>query len=143
MQRDLEVVNIKKAIAQRRDPDNVSLRLHAYRIRNIVNMNYSERLFKDLLELSKIQFIPQRVYVNGSYGYLVDFFLPQFDTCVEIDGGYHDDPQQKIKDQYKDRYLISQGLKVLRIEAKDVKHLKGMDLLKKLRSMKTPATYYL
>lgn len=141
--KELTVVNDLKAIAERRNPDNVANRLEKYSQRNIFNMNIPEKQFRDKLELGKIKFIAQKVYQDGSYGYIVDFYLPEFNTCVEIDGGYHDDPKQQIKDAYKDRYLISLGLKVLRIKTNEVKGLKLKALLKRLRSMKAPATFFI
>jgi len=48
--------------------------------------------------------------------WVIDFVLPDYDLLVEIDGGYHDDPEQKAKDAYRDATLRGLGFDVLRVE---------------------------
>lgn len=59
-----------------------------------------------------------RQFPIGSY--IVDFFSRESKLIVEIDGGGHDLPDQKAKDQERDAYLKAQGYKVVRVWASDV-----------------------
>lgn len=46
--------------------------------------------------------------------YIVDFYCPKHNLVIEIDGGIHDDPDQKKYDQERENHLRGTGLKVLR-----------------------------
>jgi len=49
----------------------------------------------------------------------VDFFWPQHQLVLEVDGPHHDRPLQRAKDQRRDAALAERGLVVLRIRAAD------------------------
>ena len=46
--------------------------------------------------------------------YIVDFFCSEARLVIEVDGGHHYFEEAVEKDQKRDHYLESQGLKVLR-----------------------------
>jgi len=46
---------------------------------------------------------------------IVDFFCAEKKLIIELDGPYHNDPLQRIKDHNRDQELISLGFKVYRI----------------------------
>ncbi|RXG26345.1 uroporphyrinogen-III synthase [Leeuwenhoekiella polynyae] len=46
--------------------------------------------------------------------YIVDFFCYELELVVELDGGYHNFPEQKEKDELRDLHLKALGYKVLR-----------------------------
>jgi len=48
-------------------------------------------------------------------GWIVDFYHPKSKTVIEIDGGYHDTPDQRRKDAYRDSVMLRRGLRILRI----------------------------
>jgi very-short-patch-repair endonuclease len=50
----------------------------------------------------------------------MDLYCAQLRTCVEIDGGAHDDPTQRDHDAERARALESIGIRVLRIPAERV-----------------------
>jgi very-short-patch-repair endonuclease len=52
--------------------------------------------------------------------YIADFLIPSRMLVIEIDGGYHDDPQTKWKDDKRDEHLSAGGLHVVRIRNEDV-----------------------
>lgn len=54
----------------------------------------------------------RRQYVIGNY--IVDFFFRESLVVVEIDGGYHLDPEQKEKDEVRQKWLEEKGYAVLR-----------------------------
>lgn len=46
------------------------------------------------------------------HGYIVDFFFPQFNTAVELDGPLHDER----RDAQRDAALLKNGVQVLRFK---------------------------
>ena len=53
--------------------------------------------------------------------YIVDFYAPKARLVIELDGSQHmDDPKQRDKDQRRDAWLRSRGLKVLRFDDRQV-----------------------
>ncbi len=51
----------------------------------------------------------------------VDFFLPQADLVIEIDGGSHQEPAQIRKDSERNRYLNRHGISTLRLSTSDLR----------------------
>jgi very-short-patch-repair endonuclease len=47
--------------------------------------------------------------------YVADFYCHERKLIVELDGGIHSDPDQQLHDQSRDTFLLSLGLRVLRI----------------------------
>ncbi len=54
--------------------------------------------------------------------YIADFYHARFDVVIELDGGYHTQEQQVIKDRNRDSSMQVQGFHVLRFTNKDVYH---------------------
>ncbi len=80
-----------------------------------------ERVMEEKLKAAGIQVIPQKPFIEGAMYCFVDLYLPKLKTCVEVDGGYHLDPEQQRKDAWKDRYLTKErGFKVVRVWNEDV-----------------------
>ena len=52
-------------------------------------------------------------------GYYPDFYCVEENLAVELDGGQHYSLEGKLKDQRRDDYLRSNGLKVLRFSDSD------------------------
>ena len=77
---------------------------------------------------------------HGIGPYIVDFYCPEQSLVIEVDGDSHADADQMLKDQLRDRYLQSLGLRVIRYFNDDiVKNLDGVleDLAEKLSSGST------
>lgn len=60
--------------------------------------------------------------------YIVDFFSYELKLVIELDGGYHHNPEQKEKDELRDLHLAALGYKVLRynneiVETGDEQHI--------------------
>jgi very-short-patch-repair endonuclease len=56
----------------------------------------------------------RRQFSVGSY--ILDFYCPSENLCVELDGDPHGDYIQIEKDNLRDEYLKKSGIKVLRFE---------------------------
>ncbi len=88
-----------------------------------------ELLFKDYLDLVGIKYIFQKGFIANNFHCIVDFYLPKpYKVCIEVDGGYHDNKMQIIKDKRRDEYLKSRYFSVVHIKNKelvdDFEHIK-------------------
>lgn len=65
--------------------------------------------------------------------YRLDFYLPEYDICIEIDGQDHS--RRLDRDRIRDIYLTGKGIRTLRIPAEELykKNYQQL-LLKKLKS---------
>ena len=52
--------------------------------------------------------------------YVLDFYVLELKLTIEIDGLAHDMADTPARDEERDRWLESQGIRMLRIAAKDV-----------------------
>ena len=52
--------------------------------------------------------------------YVVDFYCPAEKLVIELDGAAHDSPGAVMSDEKRTAFLISAGLKILRIENRHV-----------------------
>jgi very-short-patch-repair endonuclease len=64
---------------------------------------------------------------HGIGPYIVDFYCPEQSLVIEVDGDSHADAEHIEKDQCRDRYLQSIGLRVVRYRNDDImKNLDGV-----------------
>lgn len=54
------------------------------------------------------------------YGYIIDFYAPAFLLAIEVDGGYHNAPEQMAYDAKRTRKLNDKGISVLRFTNEEV-----------------------
>ena len=54
------------------------------------------------------------------FGFIIDFYAPKLMLAVEIDGGYHDNPDQAKYDEMRERKLNKQGISILRFTNEEV-----------------------
>src|SRR5258705_4608418 len=62
--------------------------------------------------------------------YIVDFYCKPLNLVIEIDGSYHFEEEQKVKDKERQKILEEMGLKFLRFSEQQVR--KDMDIVLKL-----------
>lgn len=77
-----------------------------------------EIIMKDALEKNKIEFVEQYP-IRCKYGYIIDFFLPQFNMIVECDG----EPWHKegnSRDRKRDGFLRGKGYIILRFKGNEI-----------------------
>ena len=53
--------------------------------------------------------------------YIVDFYCQPLNLVIEVDGGYHEEKVQKIKDSERQQMLEEMGLNFLRFTDKEVR----------------------
>ena len=81
------------------------------------NMTKEERhLWYDFLKNLPIMVHRQKVIGN----YIVDFYIAESKTVIELDGSQHYETGGKIADEKRDSYLNSLGITVLRYANSDV-----------------------
>ncbi|MFA9399311.1 MAG: DEAD/DEAH box helicase, partial [Clostridiaceae bacterium] len=71
-----------------------------------------EAKFSDIIEDSKVEFAEQQV----------DFYLPQANLVIEVDGESHGNYNQINKDKIRDKTLLKSNIKVIRINTYDIKN---------------------
>jgi len=75
--------------------------------------------------------------------YILDFFAPSARLAVEIDGDIHGDPAQASHDARRDAWLRSEGIRVMRVPARDVLDNKGLEnVLLTIMNAAAPSTAF-
>ena len=75
------------------------------------NMTAEEKhLWYDFLKLLPVTV--KRQYVVGNY--ILDFFIPNVNIAIELDGSQHYEPEARESDKKRDAELLSVGIKVIR-----------------------------
>ena len=98
------------------------------RDRLLANITWAEKVFYDLLTKHKIELEKQKVIFIYKGDQIEKFFIADFQIkgtkiLVEIDGGYHTTPEQKIKDAYRTILLEKLGYRVLRYDNEEMRDL--------------------
>ncbi len=105
-------------------PYNHKLRKYSRKLRN--NMTEAEKLLWSRIRRKQIQnyqFYRQKIIGN----YIVDFYCPKSNLIIELDGGQHYSDEGMKKDEIRDAYMKSLGLRVLRFSDGDVfNNIKGV-----------------
>jgi len=52
--------------------------------------------------------------------YVIDFYCPKLKLAIEIDGEYHEKPEQKIYDKERQSYLENFGITFVRIKNEEL-----------------------
>ena len=82
------------------------------------NMTPEEKhLWYDFLK--RLPMKAHRQYNIGNY--IVDFYIPQKQLVIEVDGIQHLTEEHQEKDQTRDEFLKGQGLRVLRIPNESIR----------------------
>jgi very-short-patch-repair endonuclease len=54
--------------------------------------------------------------------YIVDLYVSKYKLIIEVDGGYHDNKEQKIKDEERELYLKSKGFEIIRFKNEEIRN---------------------
>jgi very-short-patch-repair endonuclease len=134
-------MKVRKTVNQK--PNNKKLINHRKKELD-KNSTPAENRMKNLLKKKQFKFEKNKVFMNGDYFYFADFYLPELDLVIEIDGKYHETEKQMKVDYYKDRYYTeTKKLKLLRITNKKLAQIgeKVVDTI--LSLMVLPAGTYI
>ena len=105
-------------------PDRYDI-LKAYARQNRRELTESETVLWNALrnEFRGVKF--RRQHPIGDY--IADFLCLKAKLVIEVDGGYHDKPQQQLEDQWRTEFLQSKGYRVIRFTNEEVSsQLKGV-----------------
>ena len=80
------------------------------------NSTYPEVKLWNYLKQDQIGFMFKRQWLLG--GFILDFYCSELNLAVEIDGQIHG--LKLEKDEYRDSYLKSEGVLVVRISARRI-----------------------
>lgn len=64
--------------------------------------------------------------------FIPDFLLPKYRIVIEVDGGYHSEREQIVKDAKRDLAFTAANYKVLRFTNAEVKDGIAIDVIKRL-----------
>ena len=93
------------------------LKLRARHNRN--NPTEAESYLREMLRDKKMDgYKFRRQHIIGKY--IVDFICLSKSLIVEVDGGYHDSPDQQYDDSVRTAFLEGHGYKVIRFRNEDV-----------------------
>jgi very-short-patch-repair endonuclease len=101
------------------------------------NPTPAEKYFRKLLVATGIRFKSEKVVYKQKSFYIVDFYIPDKNLCIELDGGYHEDPKQKQKDFLRDKYLLGQGYQNWRMTNEEAMTLTVQQVKEKIESYPT------
>ena len=87
---------------------------------NRVKATKAEKAAKDYLQKKGLKFVFQKPIIANMNGYIADFYFPDTKTILEIDGGYHEDFEQRKADIKRTKDLNTEGIKVVRMKNEDV-----------------------
>jgi very-short-patch-repair endonuclease len=78
------------------------------RLKLIKKCTLAEITFKQILDNSGIKNIFQKGFIKNNKCFIVDFYIPTLKLCIEIDGEYHNDENQKKYDLWREQYLLNE-----------------------------------
>jgi len=98
------------------------------------NAPKEELFFRSMLMNCGIFHYFQYSVMDNNNFVIADFYIPKIHLIVEIDGGYHETPKQKKRDEYKDKFYKKSKFNVIRIRNEDVENF-NYNLLKEWVSL--------
>jgi very-short-patch-repair endonuclease len=135
---ELNIAHIDRMLPTRSNPNATEIqreRTLDLRIRATSAETYADQL----LQQSTINYVFQKVIENPFSYYIVDFFFPDTNTILELDGKYHNKLIQYKKDVKRDAYLKEVGFTIIRMKNRDV-YKRGIKWFKKIANRKIPKT---
>jgi very-short-patch-repair endonuclease len=102
-------------------------------------MTFAERRFKKKLKQTGIRFKTQKIIYRKKSFYIIDFYIPGKMLCIELDGGYHLEPEQITKDEERDKFLIASRYQVWRMTNSEGISLTTEEIAAKINSYPSAA----
>ena len=102
---------------EKADPFYYSL-LKEFAKQNKQNQTEAESMLWESLRTNQLGFHFRRQHIIGCY--IADFVCLKANLIIEIDGGYHSQEEQRIKDYYRTEELNELGFRVIRFTNEEV-----------------------
>lgn len=78
----------------------------------VKNTTKAESIMKAHLTSLGVKYEFQKIYFTlDNYYYIIDFFLPDWNIAIEVDGKYHADKKQQRKDSGREKKLKKAGIR--------------------------------
>lgn len=117
-------VNWKPKKKVKKQPENTVRQSAEYHRKKLIKeRTEEENLYGKYLYKNKFKFKFQHIIYTTDPEhpyYIVDFYLPVLNLIVEIDGGYHNNPDQIQKDKHRSFVLRMMGYHLIRITNDEV-----------------------
>ncbi len=120
-----------KLVSVHRDIDDHNSMVYVNKLKQ--KPTESEVIVENFLKKSKKSYIFQMPIKNDYSFYIIDFYLPKQLLCIEIDGEYHNDPIQIWRDKQRDKFLVENGYKVIRLSNLEVSKMTYLDFIYKIK----------
>lgn len=102
-----------------KDIEPIKDHLAEFKQANIDRKDPHELKMKGVLDSMGVVYEYQKVlYVGGNF-YIADFFLPEHNIIIEVDGGIHYNQEQLIKDRLRDSAFAKRGVLTIRFDTED------------------------
>jgi very-short-patch-repair endonuclease len=98
--------------------------------------SFGENKVESFLKTNNIKYIPQKKFPDCKHTFELpfDFFLPEFNVCIEYDGRQHFYPmfgeesfnRLKVNDRIKDEYCDKNQIKLIRIKYTEFKQIDSL-----------------
>ena len=98
-------------------PDRYDL-LKDFAKKNRKEMTESERVLWEELRKLNCGYHFRRQHPIGDY--IADFVCLKKKLVIEVDGGYHNEPQQQQNDQWRTEFMESKGYTVIRFKNEEI-----------------------
>ena len=124
LQEDAMLYRGKKKKTKKKRKKELRAKVEKFATEHQHNPTPAENSFAKLLRYLNMDFEMQKVFSCKESMYIVDFYLPQYKTVVEIDGGYHNTPQQRKKDRKRTQALKKQPLiiRIIRFQNEEIQN---------------------
>lgn len=114
--------------SKKKPQDGLSIfdRAFQFKEKRIVNQTNSEVNFESILQELNMNYEKKKIVFYAKNGsdkksfFLLDFYLPEYKCCIEIDGGYHKSKEVKESDSVRTKILKKEGIWVIRFANKTV-----------------------
>lgn len=90
----------------------------------ILNRPFRETKLAKWLSDLKLKFVVQKRFQIDNRVFYIDYYLPDYNIAIEVDGGYHNLPDTVQYDRERTSLLLSMGIKVLRFKNEMIKNNK-------------------
>jgi very-short-patch-repair endonuclease len=114
----------KYSETERRELKNHKRRMRSYPTKG------EDQFKREVCDPLGIKFKTQKIVIDtpargDSKGYILDFYLPEYKLCVEIDGKGHAAAFQRQYDAIRDSCLAKRGIRTIRFTNEEVKDVEA------------------
>ncbi len=84
---------------------------------------YAESVFREKLDCTDLEYVFQYPIYYKGFMAIIDFYITGHRVGIEVDGGYHNNPDQQHKDSVKAFILQRMGIETLRFTNQEAQEM--------------------